>query len=146
MVRDVEAQAREAANRLELASREFASLPPDQLDDAGSPKPKTRAATLAGEIKKLKDPPISAARRLEEAKSTARRARVELERFEGANVVALAKADEADDRAAGDDLRALVNELIRGIDHYQGVIAKNSARVAKAPGPQSAGGATRRLQ
>ncbi len=51
VVREVEAQAREAANRLELASREFAALPPDQLDETGNPKPKTEAARLAAQIK-----------------------------------------------------------------------------------------------
>jgi hypothetical protein len=46
VVREVEGQAREAASRLELASREFASLPPDQLDETGNPLPKTEAVGI----------------------------------------------------------------------------------------------------
>jgi hypothetical protein len=134
VVREVEAQAGEAAARLELASREFASLPPDQLDQTGNPKPRTEAARLAGEIRKLKDPPVAWSRRLDEARRAARMARIELDQWRGAHVVELARADEPEDRQAAEELRAQVNGLIATIKRYQGVMAKNSALVSKAPG------------
>ena len=140
VVREVEAQAREAANRLELASREFASLPPDQLDQTGNPRPKTEAARLAGEIKAFKDPPVTWSRRLDEARGTARRARIDLDQFSGANVAEIATADEHVGREAGDDLRAQLRGTIEAIDGYYRALAHFSAMVAQASGldPQTA--------
>ena len=116
--REVDAQACEAANRLELASSEFASLPPEELDATGNPRPKTTAATLAAEIQKLKTPPVSWSRRAEQAHTTARRARLELDRFEGANVATIVKAEEHLGREAGDNLRAQLTGVIAAIDNW----------------------------
>ncbi len=134
VVRDVEAQAREAANRLELASREFAALPPDQLDETGNPKPKTEAARLAAQIKALKDPPVAWSRRVEQARTTARQARIELDRFSGANVAEIARANEHVGREAGGGLRAQLRGTIEAIDGYYSAQAQFSAMVAKASG------------
>ena len=99
-------------------------------DRDGTPKLRSEAAKLAGEIQKLKDLP--SANRLEDARKAARWARIELDRFIGANVAAL--ADESKGRQAGDDLRAQVNALLEAIGSYQATVAYFSALVSKAPG------------
>jgi hypothetical protein len=57
--RDLDAQARQARTELDAVAAELAALPPDQFDQTGHPKPKSQAARLAGQLDKLKAPPVA---------------------------------------------------------------------------------------